>query len=57
MSDKEKGLFEAFVAGKLSRRELLATSAKLGISAAAGGMLLTQAQIARHGRGFRLDGA
>ena len=44
MSQKEKGLFDAFVAGKLSRRELLAASAKLGISAAAGGMLLTQAQ-------------
>ncbi|WP_119387867.1 ABC transporter substrate-binding protein [Taklimakanibacter lacteus] len=44
MYEKEKGLFDAFVAGKLSRRELLATSAKLGISAAAGGMLLTAAQ-------------
>lgn len=44
MYEKEKGLFDAFVAGKLSRRELLAASAKLGISAAAGGMLLTQAQ-------------
>src|SRR5262245_28973488 len=44
MSEKEKALFEAFVAGKLSRRELLATSAKLGISAAASGILLTQAQ-------------
>ncbi|TMJ43593.1 MAG: extracellular solute-binding protein [Alphaproteobacteria bacterium] len=44
MYEKEKGLFDAFVAGKLSRRELLSASAKLGISAAAGGMLLTQAQ-------------
>lgn len=44
MYEKEKGLFDAFVAGKLSRRELLAASAKLGISAAAGGMLLTGAQ-------------
>jgi multiple sugar transport system substrate-binding protein len=44
MSNKEKSLFEAFVAGKLSRRELLAASAKLGITASAGGMLLTQAQ-------------
>ena len=31
MYDKEKGLFEAFVAGKMSRRELLATSGKLGV--------------------------
>ncbi len=44
MSEKEKALFEAFVAGKLIRRELLAATAKLGLSAAAGGMLLTQAQ-------------
>jgi multiple sugar transport system substrate-binding protein len=44
MYEKEKGLFEAFVAGKLSRRELLSASAKLGLSAAAGGMLLTAAQ-------------
>jgi multiple sugar transport system substrate-binding protein len=44
MYEKEKRLFDAFVAGKLSRRELLSASAKLGISAAAGGMLLTQAQ-------------
>ena len=44
MSTKEKSLFEAFVAGKLSRRELLAASAKLGITASAGGFLLTQAQ-------------
>jgi multiple sugar transport system substrate-binding protein len=44
MYEKEKGLFDAFVAGKLSRRELLSASAKLGLSAAAGGMLLTSAQ-------------
>ena len=44
MYDKEKGLFEAFVKNKLSRRELLKTTGKLGLSAAAAGMLLTQAQ-------------
>ena len=44
MYDKEKGLFEAFVKNKLSRRELLRTTGKLGLSAGAAGLLLTQAQ-------------
>jgi len=35
MYDREKGLFEAFVKNKLSRRELLKTTGKLGLSAAA----------------------
>ncbi len=44
MYDKEKGLFEAFVAKKMSRRELIQTTGKLGLSASAAGFLLTQAQ-------------
>jgi multiple sugar transport system substrate-binding protein len=44
MSHKERELFEAFVSGKLSRRELLAAAGKLGISAAAAGMMLNLAQ-------------
>ena len=44
MYDKEKGLFEAFVAKKMSRRELIQTTGKLGLSASASGFLLTQAQ-------------
>ncbi len=44
MSHKERELFEAFVAGKLNRRELLAGAAKLGITAATAGMMLNMAQ-------------
>ena len=44
MYDKEKGLFEAFVAKKMSRRELIQSTGKLGLSASAAGVLLTQAQ-------------
>ena len=44
MSHKERELFEAFVSGKLSRRELLAAASKLGISAAAAGVMLNMAQ-------------
>jgi len=44
MYDKEKGLFEAFVAGKMSRRELLRATGKLGLSASAAGMLISSAQ-------------
>eukprot|EP01030_Chromulinospumella_sphaerica_P029950 gene29950-30437_t len=44
MFDKEKGLFDAFVAKKMSRREMIQGAGKLGLSAAAAGMLLTQAQ-------------
>ena len=44
MYDKEKGLFDAFVAKKLSRRELLKTTGKAGLSASAAGFLMTQAQ-------------
>ncbi len=44
MSHKEKEIFEAFVAGKLNRRELLAAAGKLGIGAAAAGMMLNMAQ-------------
>ena len=44
MSQKQRDLFEAFVAGRLSRRELLAGAAKLGISAALVGPMLNLAQ-------------
>ena len=44
MYDKERGLFEAFVAGKMSRRELLQATGKLGLSASAAGLLVNQAQ-------------
>jgi len=44
MYDKEKGLFEAFVAKKMSRRELIQATGKAGLSASAAGFLLTQAQ-------------
>jgi multiple sugar transport system substrate-binding protein len=44
MFNKEKSLFEAFVAEKLSRRELFAATAKLGLSVAAARVLLNQAQ-------------
>ncbi|MBV9247616.1 MAG: extracellular solute-binding protein, partial [Methylobacteriaceae bacterium] len=40
MYDKEKDLFEAYVAKKLSRRELLDGAAKLGLSTAVAGSLL-----------------
>ena len=44
MYDKEKGLFEAFVAKKMSRRELIQSAGKAGLTASAAGFLLTQAQ-------------
>ena len=44
MFDKEKGLFDAFVAKKMSRRELIQASAKAGLTASAAGFMLTQAQ-------------
>jgi multiple sugar transport system substrate-binding protein len=44
MYDKEKSLFEAFVAGKLDRRELIKGAGKLGLSLSAAGFLLNQAQ-------------
>ena len=40
MHDKEKDLFQAFMAGKLSRRELFDRTAKTGIAAAAAHSLL-----------------
>ncbi len=40
MYDKEKDLFQAFMAGKMSRRELMGRTAKLGIGAAAAHSLL-----------------
>src|SRR5262245_65586103 len=46
MSSKEKRLFEAFVAGRLNRRELFARAAKLGLSLRAARVLLNQAQTA-----------
>ena len=46
MYDKERNLFQAFVAGKISRRELIASTGKLGLGAAATGLLLNEAQTA-----------
>src|SRR5579885_2720077 len=43
MSDKAKDFFEAFKAGKMSRRELMAGAGKLGLSAAAANFLLNGA--------------
>jgi multiple sugar transport system substrate-binding protein len=44
MHTREKSLFDAFVAGKLSRRELFGGATKLGLSLAAARVLLNQAQ-------------
>jgi multiple sugar transport system substrate-binding protein len=44
MHTREKSLFDAFVAGKLSRRELFGGATKLGLSLAAARDLLNQAQ-------------
>ena len=44
MFEKEKGLFDAFVAKKMSRRELIQGAGKLGLTASAAGVFLTQAQ-------------
>ena len=44
MYDKTKDLFDAFVKSQMSRRELMRASAKLGLGAAATGVLLNQAQ-------------
>ena len=40
MHDKERNLITAFVAGKMSRRELMSGAAKLGLAAGVGNMLL-----------------
>jgi len=40
MHDKDRNLINAFVAGKMSRRELMSGAAKLGLAAGAGNMLL-----------------
>ena len=39
MFEKEKGLFDAFVAKKISRREVINGAGKLGLTASAAGML------------------
>ncbi|MGA2493877.1 MAG: extracellular solute-binding protein [Roseiarcus sp.] len=43
MTDKTTNLFSDYVAGRMSRRELVTGAAKLGLSAAAAGMMLNQA--------------
>ena len=43
MSDKAKDFFEAFKAGRMSRRELMAGAGKLGITAAAANFILNAA--------------
>ena len=45
MYDKEKGLFDAFVKQQMSRRELIRATGKLGLGAAATGILLNQAHV------------
>lgn len=42
MHDKERVLIDAYAAGKMSRRELLGSAAKLGLAAGVGNMLLSQ---------------
>ncbi|MFZ1426117.1 MAG: extracellular solute-binding protein [Geminicoccaceae bacterium] len=44
MHDRERDLVQAFVAGKLDRRELLKGVSRLGLGAAAAGYLLNEAQ-------------
>ncbi len=46
MYEKERSLFEAFVAKKLDRRELIQGAGKLGLSFGAASILLNQAQTA-----------
>ena len=43
MSDKAKSLFEAYAAGKLSRRELLTKTAQLGVAFGAANIMLNKA--------------
>ena len=43
MNDKTTNLFSDYVAGRMSRRELVTGAAKLGLGAAAAGMMLNQA--------------
>lgn len=42
MHDKERSLIDAFVAGKMSRRELMSGAAKLGLAAGIGNTLLSR---------------
>ena len=43
MNDKSNNIFSDYVAGRMSRRELVTRAAKLGLGAAAAGMMLNQA--------------
>ena len=43
MNDKTTNLFSDYVAGRMTRRELVTRAAKLGLGAAAAGMMLNQA--------------
>ena len=43
MTDKTSNMFTDYVAGRMSRRELVTRAAKLGLGAAAAGMMLNQA--------------
>jgi multiple sugar transport system substrate-binding protein len=43
MNDKAKSLFEAYAAGKLSRRELLTKTAQLGVAFGAANLMLNKA--------------
>ena len=44
MTDKTTGLFSDYVAGRMSRRELMTGVGKLGLGAAAAGFMLNRAQ-------------
>ena len=44
MNDKTTGLFSDYIAGRMSRRELMTRAGKLGLGAAATGMMLSRAQ-------------
>ena len=55
MHDKPKELFTAFKAGQMSRRELMSSVAKLGVSAATANFLLQRRRDASACGRFRLE--
>jgi multiple sugar transport system substrate-binding protein len=52
MIDKTSNMFTDYVAGRMSRRELVTRAAKLGLGAAAAGMMLNQAMTQAMAAGF-----
>ena len=55
MYRKERGLIDAFLAGKMSRRSLIKRFAALGVSAGTAGTLLNMFRNQSHGCRLRLD--